>query len=759
MYSGEVGRSGLLEVIDASVAYGGEPVFSGVSLTVAPGEIVALIGGNGCGKSTLGRVMCATMLACSGSVMVDGHDPSDSEMERLRVRELVGYLQQDPRDQIVSSLVFDEVAFGPRNLALDEAVVAERVRDALDAVSLSGFEQRITTELSGGEQQRLALAGVLAMRPRYLVLDEPTSALDPDAREVLRSLFERLARQAGIGIALITHDESEIALADRVVDCESFRSKGRENAAPGHAVRDGALCADGPVRRQVFCEGPVLELDHVAFSHGSRRVLVVASLSVDAGEVVLLVGRSGAGKSTLASIAAGLVRPDDGAVRVCGAEAEPGSVAIAFQQPEEQFFLDSVYDEIAYAPRCAGLGEDEVGERVHSAARGLGIDEALLDRSPFELSGGQARRVALASVVSLDAPAVIFDEPSAALDADGRAFVHDLAVTLAREGRAVLVITHDVDEWRPFAHGVIALEGGALRQEASRDLDGAFPECGEGGCSISRHTGSQGPSAPFGGYVASSPLAGIDARVKIVLLLAATAGLFTASAPWTWAFWALCLTAALAAAKMRLSDVLRGIRPVSIILAFTLIANLVSCDGGAGIKIAGPVGLDVAGGLRGLGAVARIVMLVGFSLAVSTSTTATQISDAAVRLLRPLARLGAPVAALGTVLSLALRFIPMVSEEIGRIRLAQRARGARFDEGGMPARIRAWGSVLTPLMVGLFRWSDRLAESMAARCYDASAIGRMPAPRRLRGGDLAVLMVGLLALAIPIAASLLGLGR
>ena len=158
-------------------------------------------------------------------------------------------------------------------------------------------------------------------------------------------------------------------------------------------------------------------------------------------------------------------------------------------------------------------------------------------------------------------------------------------------------------------------------------------------------------------------------------------------------------------------------------------------------RLRSPARLDPAGGMRGVTAVVRILILVGFSLAVSSSTTATQISDAVVRLLRPLAHFGMPVAALGTVLSLALRFIPLVSEELGRIRLAQRARGARFDEGGLVERIRIWGSVLTPLMVGLFRRADRLAEAMSARCYDASSEGRLPVPRPLGHRDRALLVV------------------
>ena len=183
-------------------------------------------------------------------------------------------------------------------------------------------------------------------------------------------------------------------------------------------------------------------------------------------------------------------------------------------------------------------------------------------------------------------------------------------------------------------------------------------------------------------------------------------------------------------------------RPVAFILAFTLIANLVSCDGRASISFVGPVGIDPAGGLRGLTAVLRILLLVGFSLCVASSTSGTQLSDACVRLLGPLARLGVPVGPLGTVLSLALRFIPLVSEELGRIRLAQRARGADFDSGPVLMRVKAWASVLTPLMIGLFRRADRLAEAMAARCYDAVSAGRMPAPRPLSRCDVRVLVAG-----------------
>lgn len=793
----------MLEVKNVTVGYGDVEVLSGASLSVAPGELVALVGDNGSGKSTLGRVMCAAQLVDGGSVVVDGHDPSVSELDRLRVRALVGRVCQDPVDQIVSSLVFDEVAFGPRNLGLDDAEVERRVLAALDLVGMLSFADCVTTELSGGQQQRIALAGILAMHPSYLVLDEPTAQLDPSARAGFRDLFSRLAHESHMGIALITHDPAEIARVDRVIDVARMGVRSGDASAGGDRANDArvgdvrggdafkgaqstgdasldsvrsfdacasdacavsegnaseggslmaATCARGG-RADIVHARPVLELDGIFFSYGDRPVLTDVSLRVHAGEVVLLAGASGAGKSTLASIAAGLVAPCSGEVRLCGAPPVPGDVGLAFQQPEAQFFLDTVYDEIAYAPRNLSCDEAEVDRRVHAAVRTVGLDEDLLSSSPFELSGGQARRVALASVLSLDAPAYIFDEPSAALDAKGRAFARRMVEGLSREGRAVLVITHDVDEWAPVSSRVVELADGSLHERgrgatgaASFACDGRVSAPGESprgdGSSHVPSGGAATPLTALGGYTPHAPAARVDARVKLILLLLATVGVFSAQSPVVLSAWAVVLFGALGAARMRPSRILSAMRPVAIVLTFTLIANLVSCDGRATIELAGPVGLDPAGGLRGLLAVVRIVLLVGFSLVVAASTTGTQLSDACVRLLRPCARWGVPVGPLGTVLSLALRFIPLVSEELNRIRLAQRARGASFDNGTVIERIGVWASVLTPLMIGLFRRADRLAEAMSARCYDAVSAGRLPAPRPLGSLDRRVLVVG-----------------
>lgn len=555
----------MLEVQKVHMRYPGAdtPVLRGVDLSIAPGETVVLAGANGSGKSTLASLMCGMRVlpaaggaqggdaslgassSASGRILVDGSDPASGDADRREVRRLVGFVRQNPYDQLVSTVVDDEVAFGPRNLGLDDAQVSARVDEALAALEITHLRGRATSALSGGEQQRVALAGVLAMHPRYLVLDEVTSMLDAAARPALRSLVARLAAERSVGIVLISHDPLEALAADRVavlergrivwdgtpsgllVDestlwdrtfvahpviealrdvlravpdmngrkepravLEAFTERVASGAVDAKTARGVLASLEPHADRAPTCtpagapaDDAALSLEDVSFAYEpSHPVLSHVDGSFRPGEVVLLAGRSGSGKSTLACVAAGLYEPDAGAVRCAGSAVRPGDVALAFQRPEDQLFLDTVADEVAFAPRNAGCSEDEVARRVDRACALAGVDRGLLDRYPFDLSGGQARRVAIASVLSLEPRALVLDEPTAGLDARGRADAHALVRALAEEGRPVIVISHDIEEWIDAVDRVALFADGCVVREApAREISGdagAFASCG-----------------------------------------------------------------------------------------------------------------------------------------------------------------------------------------------------------------------------------------------------------------------------------------
>lgn len=621
----------------------------------------------------------------------------------------------------------------------------------------------------------------------------------------------RISPENGINIRIMPENDSNSSIPSDGAGAFSAIS-GNDHGTEGEPAREASSLA----------------FSHVSIAYENAEVLNDISLSIPSGRVTLIAGRSGAGKTTLACLAAGLTKAQSGSVLLGGTAPVPGEVALAFQNPEQQLFLETVEHELAFAPRNLGCSEDEVARRVSEAASQLEIKE-LLPSDPFCLSGGQARRVALASILTLSPRAVALDEPTAGLDAPARAALHRLVHDLACKELPVLVVSHDLEEWLAaadqvvlLADGTIAWQGtpGALASDmdafaragleppeswqlrdllaqaekrdsagvngatsaktATRDQEAGAVQGPEGveaqesratAAPDSKSTAAQGPKAAVaralkgvamqepsshGLGVAAKPsrkdaagrgLEDVDARVKVTLLLVATAALFAARAPWTLAMWAMLCLLVLRASGIGGKAVAHALKPVALLFAFIVCANLVSCDGSADVAIAGGVGISTVGAARAATAVARIIMLVCLALSVATSTTPTKLAHACTSLMRPLGHIGVPIEDVGLVLSMALRFIPVVSEEAGRIRLAQRARGVNFDEGSVLRRVRAWAAVLTPLVVGLFRRADRVAESMDARCYGQRSSGqhrRVP----LQPADKLVLLGGLVVMAV-----------
>lgn len=630
----------------------------------------------------------------------------------------------------------------------------------------------------------------------------------------------RIAPENGTNVRIAPENGVDVRVMPENASNSSIPS---DNTAVFSAISENDCGTEGkPVR-----EASSLAFCHASIAYENAEVLNDISLSIPSGRVTLIAGRSGAGKTTLACLAAGLTKAQSGSVLLGGTAPVPGEVALAFQNPEQQLFLETVGHELAFAPRNLGCSEDEIARRVSEAASQLEIKE-LLPSDPFCLSGGQARRVALASILTLSPRAVVLDEPTAGLDAPARAALHRLVRDIACKGLPVLVVSHDLEEWLAIAdqvvlladgtiawqgtpgalasdidafaragleppeswqlrellaqaekrdsagvNGVVPVETAAQGQEAgtARGPEGSATQEPEGSVARdSKSTAAQGPKATatrelkgvatqepssHGSEVAAKPgrkdaagrgLEGVDARVKVILLLVATAALFAARAPWALAMWAMLCLLVLRASGIGGKAVARALKPVALLFAFIVCANLVSCDGSADVAIAGSVGISTVGAARAATAVARIIMLVCLALSVAASTTPTKLAQACTSLMRPLGHIGVPIEDVGLVLSMALRFIPVVSEEAGRIRLAQRARGVNFDERSVLRRVRAWAAVLTPLVVGLFRRADRVAESMDARCYGQRSSGkhrRVP----LQPADKLVLLGGLVVMA------------
>lgn len=555
----------MIECRGVSFSYDGAvPALDGVDLNIEDGEFFCILGGNGSGKSTFAKHLNALLKPDLGTVRINGMDASDSELV-YDIRSTAGMVFQNPDDQLVATLVEDDVAFGPENLGVPSAQIAQRVREALKGVGLVGFERHETHALSGGQKQRVALAGVLAMEPRVLILDEASSMLDPRGRKGLMKACRAL-HDRGMTIVMITHFMEEAAEADRVAvfragrvamlgtpgevltradelaqlnldmpaSCclgRTLRAKGvrvcaqvREadmvaEIAQAYAERSGTDIAVqpsasdsrmldnvSPATDEAAASEPVIEISHLSHSYSlsarERRrwrkrsttadasskqalwgndpnspwALRDVSLTVRRGEFLGLAGHTGSGKSTLVQHLNGLIRPQEGSVCALGldlsnkkdAAAVKAKVGVVFQYPERQLFAETVAQDVAFGPRNLGLPQDEVARRVASSLARVGLDLAAIgDKSPFELSGGQQRRVAFAGVLAMEPEVLVLDEPMAGLDPAARGDFLGLIDRLHREGLTVVMVSHSMDDLANCCDRIVVMNEGAVFAEGT----------------------------------------------------------------------------------------------------------------------------------------------------------------------------------------------------------------------------------------------------------------------------------------------------
>ncbi len=498
------------------------PVLKDISLSVPEGQFLAILGHNGCGKSTLAKHFNAILTPTAGKVTVAGIDTSDEE-RLFDIRQTVGMVFQNPDNQLVATIVEEDVAFAPENMGVPQPEIRRRVDEALKQVDMYEYREHAPHQLSGGQKQRVAIAGVIAMQPKCIVMDEPTAMLDPKGRREVMKTIRMLNKEKGITVVLITHYMDEAAQADRVVVMDGGKiimdnvpkkifSRVKELRAVGldvpqvtelcdMLIEKGVDISPEIIHEQECAEAlfmltkgrsavippkpeesvednrpVVLTADKVTYKYSvgtpfEKTAVDSVDLEIREGEFVGIIGHTGSGKSTLIQHFNGLVKPTSGRVLVDGADIWGKGVNIrdirfkvglVFQYSEHQLFEETVAKDIAYGPKNMGLTEEEIKQRVVSAAESMDIVK-LLNKSPFELSGGQQRRVALAGVLAMDPEVLILDEPAAGLDPKGRdKILGQIKQYHEKYGKTILLVSHSMEDIVKYAGKVLVMNKSRL---------------------------------------------------------------------------------------------------------------------------------------------------------------------------------------------------------------------------------------------------------------------------------------------------------
>ncbi len=495
----------LIEFSEVSYAYtlrSGKtiPAINRLSLEINQGERIALIGANGSGKSTAAKLMNGLLHPTEGEVIIKGKNTTEKK-HAAKIFATIELLFQNPQDQIVASIVEEDVAFGPENLGLEYQQIRQRVQGGLRKSGCEHLRQRQAFLLSAGETQKVALAGVLAMQPAAIIFDETTAMLDPRSRSEILILMDEL-HKSGMTILHITHDMDEALLADRILVFHQGRVV--MDGHPNQIFRDEQVlekmdlgipillqCTrdlhhffqgvksfyqnsqdlfndleklpDFPGKDYKVATPPVdgkaiIEVENLSFTYSKgssleRKALSDVSFQLPQGAAMGLAGSTGSGKSTLLQHLNGIYRPQEGQVKVGSFNlADPAvdvralrkKAALVFQQPEEQFFETYVGDEIAYAARTLGY-DGRLAEVVQKAMQIVELDfETYKDRPLATLSSGQKRRVALASYIVIQPEIYLLDEPFAGLDPKTHERIAGFIIGLHKQEKTILLSTHDM---------------------------------------------------------------------------------------------------------------------------------------------------------------------------------------------------------------------------------------------------------------------------------------------------------------------------
>ena len=474
-----------------------------VSFFVHSGERVAVLGHNGSGKSTLVRILGGLLTPSEGQCLVKGVDIHELPFRELR--RAIGMVFQDPENQIVAAMVDDDVAFAPENQGLPSRDIQARVDSALSMSDMRHKTGASVAELSGGEKQRLALAGALAADVECLILDEPTAMLDPAGRVRVEKVLRYLHRK-NLTIIQVTHQlgAENFDDIDRVIVLShgSIKWQGVTRDFWEHAEELGFMLPE-VFKFRNFCETRGLNFPNdfanvnvsrqesagtspqdspakfgitgLTFRHDDKSyALRNIHAEIYAGEWLSIIGKTGSGKSTLIQHLNGLHKIQEGHILFEGSPlAQKGEelyrlrqrVGLVFQHPEDQLFSSTVREELAFAPKNAGFRKKSLDDAVIYGLECAGLPREFLDRNPIALSGGERRLVAIASVLSAMPECVVLDEPLAGLDASYQRKILGMLGKLRDEGKTIITVTHDLDMALNFSDRILVLRDGEFVRE------------------------------------------------------------------------------------------------------------------------------------------------------------------------------------------------------------------------------------------------------------------------------------------------------
>lgn len=495
-----------------------------VSLHIEPGQFIAILGHNGSGKSTLAKHMNAILSPTVGTMWVNGMD-TKKKKNLWDVRQSAGMVFQNPDNQIIATVVEEDVGFGPENIGVPTEEIWQRVEESLSAVGMIEYRHHSPNKLSGGQKQRVAIAGVVAMRPKCIVLDEPTAMLDPVGRkEVLRTV-EELRKREKVTVILITHYMEEVVGADRVFvmdqgrvviegtvkevfsqveQLKSYRLDVPQVTLLAHELKKKGLpIGDGILTREELLEelkrvglsksketskvvkkdkerrshwgDPLISLRDVNYIYSPGNVFEKQALKdinwdIYEGEFIGVIGHTGSGKSTMIQHLNGLMKATSGDLTYKGESIYDEryslrelrhQVGLVFQYPEHQLFETTVMEDVCFGPKNQGLSDDECKERAKEALALVGLPEKYYEYSPFDLSGGQKRRVAIAGVLAMKPKVLVLDEPTAGLDPKGRDEILDQIAYLQKEGNlTVVLVSHSMEDIAKYVDRIVVMNRG-----------------------------------------------------------------------------------------------------------------------------------------------------------------------------------------------------------------------------------------------------------------------------------------------------------